>query len=273
MKITDTFQHQNIQVLKFGSFPFGAPRIFVHAYFIDGLLIDTAHPNIRKEAMNIFKKLPIEQVFITHHHEDHSGNIQALQDHFKCPTFASKKCIEIMKKPPKLSFAQHITWGDRPPNFQLQPIENELKTTNYTFEIIPIPGHAIDMIALYERTQGWLFSADLYVHHRIKLFMQPESMKQQIESLERVLKLDFETMFCSHNPQFKNPKALLAKKLAYFQDFYGRAAALYNQGDSPRVIFKKMNLQPRWQSRIMTGGTITALNMVKSVIRDEKERN
>ena len=159
-KISKSFQYRDIQCFQFGSFPIGEPTLFSHVYFVDGLLIDTGHRNMRKEALTVLKPLPVQKIVVTHHHEDHSGNLNILEKHFKCPAYASKLCTEIMKKPPRLSFAQHLSWGDRKPNFTLQAIGNIIETLNYTFEIIPIPGHAIDMIALYERNQGWLFSSD-----------------------------------------------------------------------------------------------------------------
>ena len=48
------------------------------------------------------------------------------------------------------------------------------------------------MLALYEKKEGWLFSADMWVYDYIRYFMRPESMWQQMESLRRVSKLDFE---------------------------------------------------------------------------------
>lgn len=272
MKIASTFQFENIQGFKFGSNPFGQPKMFAHVYFIDGLLIDTGHRNMRKEIMKLLHSLPVHQIYITHHHEDHTGNLKQLQDHFKCPTYASSMCVELMKKPPKISPAQWMTWGNRPANFNIQIQENHLKTPNYCFEIIPIPGHAVDMVCLFEREKGWLFSADLWVHDYIRYFMRAESMRQQIESMKKVLTLDFEVMLCSHNPQFKNGKNRLEKKLQFFEDFYGEVAKLNHQGYSISSIIREMNLKRSWQIRILSLGELSTINMVRSVIRDEESR-
>lgn len=268
-KVFKTFQHQGVQCFQFGSSLFGQPRMFSHAYFIDGLLIDTGHRHMRKIALDTIKPLPVQQILITHHHEDHSGNLNPLEQHFQCPAYSSPHCAEIMKKPPPLSLAQHLSWGNRKPNFTLKTVGKTLKTPNYTFEVIPIPGHAIDMIGLYEPNQGWLFSSDLYVHHRIRYFMEPESMIEQIRSIERVLQLDFEALFCGHNPQLNGGKEKLQKKLVFFQNFYQTVVDYHKQGYSPKAIFKKMGLKDDLQSRIMTQGTISTINMIRAVIRDE----
>lgn len=272
MKIQKSFQHDAVQCFQFGSYPFGKPRMFSHIYFLDGLLIDTGHSNMRKEVLDTIRSLPVEQLFITHHHEDHSGNIAPLQAHFNCPAYASARCIEFMKKPPNISFAQWMTWGKSDAVFNLQVEETEIKTPNYHFQLIPIPGHAADMLALYEAQQGWLFSADLWVKEYIRYFMRPESMAQQIDSIKRVLTLDFDILFCSHNPQLAGGKEKLRQKLAFLEDFYGRAATFYHQGYSANAILKAMGLKENWNMRLLSTGELSTLNMVKAVIRDEEAR-
>ena len=95
---------------------------------------------------------------------------------------------------------------------------------------------------------------------------------EQIQSIKRVLKLDFEIMFCGHNPQFKNSKPKLQKKLEFFENFYGKVADLYHQGHSTNSIFKEMKLKENWFIRILSTGELSTLNMIKSVIRDEQKK-
>ena len=73
MKLLSSFQFEDVQGYKLGSSYFGAPKMFVHSFFVDGLLIDTGQSNIRKEYMEAISNFHIDQVFITHHHEDHTG--------------------------------------------------------------------------------------------------------------------------------------------------------------------------------------------------------
>ncbi|NRA48755.1 MAG: MBL fold metallo-hydrolase [Phaeodactylibacter sp.] len=84
MKHTETFNYDEIIGMKFGAVLFGKPKLFSHVYFVDGLLIDTGHSRMRKQVATLTKELPVEQMFITHHHEDHSGNIEVLQQQFRC---------------------------------------------------------------------------------------------------------------------------------------------------------------------------------------------
>lgn len=273
MQITNLFQHPPIQGFQFGSAFYGKPKMYVYTYFVDGLLIDTGHSNARKMIMSHLTKLPVEQIFITHHHEDHNGNLVALQNHFKVPTYSSSLCAEIMKKPPTISFSQWLTWGKTSKNKNIIPLEAEIKTANYTFQLIPIPGHAKDMVALYEANEGWLFSADLYVYDYIKFFLREESIAEQITSIKRVLALDFNLLFCSHNPKIKNGKMHLKRKLEFLENFYQTVVNWHTQGYPPEQIMDKMNLKKQYWMRFISGGALSTLNMVKSVIRDETTKN
>ncbi len=272
MKKITTLKYDQVQGFAFGSWPFGPPKMFSHVYFVDGLLLDTGHRNMRQEILRTVSDLPVQQMFISHHHEDHTGNLAELQQHFKCHSYSSAACIELMKKPPKISFAQWLTWGNRPANFQLEEKAGTLLTPNYKFDIIPIPGHAIDMVALHEANEGWLFSADLWVYQYIRYFMRAESMHQQIESIKRVLQLEFHVLFCSHNPQLVRGKDMLRQKLRFLEDFYGRAADFYHKGYSPSAILKAMGLKEDIGMVCLSTGELSTMNMVRSVIRDEKKK-
>lgn len=272
MITVDTFQHETVKGYKFGYSPFGKPKMHVHVYYIDGLLIDTGHSHASREVLRHVTELDVREIFITHHHEDHTGNLNRLQQHFNCPAYASEACCELMKKPPKISFAQHIFWGDRPPNHQLISHKKSIRTDKYMFQIIPIPGHAIDMVALYEPNKKWLFSADLYVHHYINYFMKNESVVQQIESVKRILELDFEVLFCAHSPKFTGGKALLEKKLIFLENFYAQVSELYEKGNTATQIFKQLNFKENQYIKLLSHGNLSKMNMVKSVIRDNQYR-
>lgn len=273
MKIIHPFRYDEVQGYRFGSAWWGKPSLYAHVYFIDGLLIDTGHRNMRKAILNTITQLDVRQIFITHHHEDHTGNLDIFQSHFGCPSYASPLCSEMMKNPPSISFAQYFSWGSRPPNFELIAKERKMDTSRFSFDIIPIPGHAPDMVALHEPNQGWLFSADLWVYDYIRYFMEWESVSQQIQSLKRVLPLEFDALFCGHNPIFKNVKQRIQNKIDFFEEFYGKVARLHHEGQTPQQIMQTLKIREKWFIRLFSTGKLSALNMVRAVIRDEKEKD
>lgn len=268
MKVIESFNFQEVQGYKFGRSMYGVPKLYSHIYYVDGLLIDTGHRRMSSDILKKIKHLAVNQILITHHHEDHSGNIAMLQECFDAPIYGSALCCEMMKNPPSISLSQKMTWGDRPSYHNIIPIGSKVSTDKYEFQIIDIPGHARDMIALYEPNQKWLFSADLYVNSYIGYFLQAESMSQQIASIKKVLELDFDVLLCGHNPQFKGGKAKLEKKLKFLEEFEHDVLLEYQKGKSANEIFKALSLKEFWTIRILSIGALSKLNMVKSVIRD-----
>lgn len=268
MRNSQQFEHEGVQGFKFGYNPIGQPKLYAHLYFVDGLLIDTGQQKMHHSILKHTGQLAVEQIMITHYHEDHTGNVDHLQRHFDCPAYASPACCEIMKSPPKISLAQQLTWGDRPAYPHLSPITDQVSTPNHRFQIIPAPGHAPDMVVLYEPERRWLFSADLYVNHYIGYMLPEESIQQQIDSIRRVLELDFDVLFCGHNPQFQDGKKMLAKKLAFLEGFFESVADLHQKGLEAKQIFQGLGLKENFTTKLFSGGHLSKMNMVRSVIRD-----
>ncbi|WP_291727100.1 MBL fold metallo-hydrolase [Bernardetia sp.] len=268
MVITKSFKHEEVTGIKFGYQPFGMPTLFTHIYFVDGLLIDTGQSNAKSKILEETAKLNIEQIFITHHHEDHTGNISEIQKQHGCNVYASSLCGEMMKKPPKISLAQQLTWGKRPAYEHLLRKDDTIETPNFSFQIIPIAGHAVDMVALYEPTKKWLFSADLYINSYIDYFLENESIYEQINSIKKILELDFVVMFCGHKPQLTNAKAQLTKKLNFLESLFNDVSLLYEKGNSASEILKRLKLKENWFVRILSNGNLSKINMIKSIIRD-----
>lgn len=267
MLIQQSFTYEEVLGFKLGYAPFGKPSMFSHCYFVDGLLIDTGHHRARNAVQKIAKSLPIEQIYVTHHHEDHTGNLALLQKQFNCPTYSSEQCATLMKNPPVLTFAQWMVWGSRRAYPVLQPKQHVIQTPQFTFEIIPIPGHAQDMVALYERERQWLFSADLYIHAYISYFTADEKIVEQIQSIRSILELDFKALFCGHSPQLKDAKNRLSDKLLFLEDFYEKAKHLHQKGYTEKEIFKQMNLKENWYVKVLSGGYLSKMNMVRSVLQ------
>ena len=249
-----------------GSNLLGSPQIYVYCYLIDGILIDTAHPRIRKELLGALKDYTIDQILLTHHHEDHSGNVEAIMELKNIKSYGSKLCCELMQKPAKVEPARWLTWGQHTAA-DVIPIEHPMiESEHYTFDIIDTPGHAPDQISLYVASEGWLFSGDIYLNDYIKMYMRDEVIGDQILSLRKLLTLEVQKMFCCHQPIMINPSQRLRNKLQYLEDFYGNIIRLYQQGMSANQIMKALGYRDQLGLKIMSLGQLSLTNMVKSAI-------
>lgn len=270
MIVSEKFQHKDVTGFKFGRKLLGTPKMHSHIYYVDGMLIDTGQSRMRDYVLQETKNLKVDQIFLTHHHEDHTGNVAEIRAQHGCPVYASEECSQLMKNPPTLSPVQKITWGRRDAFHEILPVSETIKTNKYNFQLIPIPGHAPDMLALYEPDQKWLFSADLFINTYIGYFLEGESIAQQIDSTRKVLELDFKELFCSHNPRLHDGREKLIKKLRFLENFYEDVSREYKRGLSTKEIFKALELQENWAVRLVSGGKLSKLNMVKSVIANLK---
>lgn len=264
MEDTDPIQRFRFTVANSHS----SPKMGVNAFFVDGLLIDTGHSNAQKIALKKFSALEMDQIILTHHHEDHTGNLQALKQIKDYPVYAHKTCVQLMKSPPPVCFIERKTWGANTAVQGILPVDKTIETDKYKFHIIPTPGHSEDHICLYEASQGWLFSGDLYVHHYIRYFIATECVVEQINSLKKVLKLDVRRFFCSHSFKEDRFQERFSQKLQFLEDFHGNVVQLHQKGLRPAKIMKELKMKEKWMIRLLSGGWLSAINMVHSSIRD-----
>ncbi|MEL6650189.1 MAG: MBL fold metallo-hydrolase [Bacteroidota bacterium] len=237
----------------------------VNCYLIDGLLIDTSMRHARGELEEFLLRRTLRQCVLTHHHEDHSGNADYLQKRFGVPIFGAPMTKSILAEGVPVLPYQRLFFG-KPEIAHLHKMEDMLSTDHYSFQMIPSPGHARDHQCLYEPDEGWLFAGDIYLNDKIKVFKSLESVSQQIRTIKRLLTLDFDVLFCAHNPRLQNGKQHLANKLAYLQDFEGQVQRSAKQGKSYRQIAKELDMREKWSFRLLSGGDVSLKNMIQSVL-------
>ncbi|HZK43558.1 MAG TPA: MBL fold metallo-hydrolase [Syntrophomonadaceae bacterium] len=239
----------------------------VYLYLVDGLLIDTGPSNL-KESTAFFKESLINQVALTHVHEDHSGMAAWLQDQKKVPIYLSSISIEEANKKAKIPFYRQLIWGKRLA-FEPEVYKKKVTTEKYSFDVLPTPGHATDHVALFEKNEGWLFTGDLYLGKRPIVCMREENMPETISSLETLSKLDFDTMFCSHSGiHHGNGKEKIIERLDAFIELREKTEELHKQGLTAKQIDKK--LYPHKQLvTYVSRGEWSSFNIINSLIKDK----
>jgi len=261
----------DVILFKLGSSYFGTPKMNVFSFLIDGVLIDTGHPKIGKYFTETLKDESIEKVIVTHHHEDHSGNIEKIKKSKNIPVYASPLCCQLIQHPKRIEPARVMAWG-QPKKASAIPLDlkKDIQTNNYKFRIFETPGHAIDQISLYEESKGWLFSGDIFINDYIRIFMRDEDIAQQINSIRRLLKLEFDVLFCNHQPVLKNGKTRLAKKLDFLETYYDSVKREHEKGNNPKQIMTALNLKEQHLTKFISLGQLSQLNMIRSVVRSLK---
>jgi glyoxylase-like metal-dependent hydrolase (beta-lactamase superfamily II) len=249
----------------------GPPLMSVYCYVFGDVMLDTAQGHMRKEALQIASEHRIKRIFLTHHHEDHSGNVHSIKQKFKTNVYGHPITKEKMSSFFKILPYQKYVWGKAHP----ANVENFPETIDTALGVMtPVhtPGHSDDHTAYFIKDAGVLFSGDIFLADRIKLFRADENIGVQIESLKKILILDFDVLLCCHWPKSEEGKKHINRKLNFLEDFYGNIIFLYKKGLSEKQIFRSLNLKEDYLTKYFCFGDVSMINGVRSAIRYYKNK-
>lgn len=239
MSIRQRYQFEGVNGLKVGRLNNGINTQFI-VYRIGDTVIDAGPSNQWKYVRDFLKKEPVSQLLLTHHHEDHSGNANRIARLFsitpKAPMLAQKKLANGYKTP----FLQKLVWGSPQPVDTHALKEEEYLSTGQLVIPVHTPGHAKDLTCFHLPELGYFFSGDLYIAKNLKMLRKDENLSDLLMSLNRVVKLDFETVFCPHGGIIKNGNQALNDKLNNILSTCEQAQHLASKGDDIEQITRSL---------------------------------
>ena len=134
-------------------------------------------------------------ILITHHHADHTSGIGGLKKIYKIDVYSPNENIEK---------TNHLVKGKEKINFNF--IE---------FEIISTPGHTLDHIVYYCKTEKILFSGDTLFYYGCGRIFEG-SNKQMLNSLNKIKALSDDIMvYCGHEYTYKNLEFVLDELVSW----------------------------------------------------------
>jgi glyoxylase-like metal-dependent hydrolase (beta-lactamase superfamily II) len=246
---------------------FGRPFYFTTAYWVDGLLIDTGCAYTEAEMMAAIKELPVERVVNTHSHEDHIGANAALQEKRGAKILAHPLALPVLADPRSNQALQpyrRIFWGYPKPS-QGQPVGETVETEHYRFRVIHTPGHSPDHICLYEPSEGWLFSGDLYIGGHDRALRADYSICAIIDSLKKIALSEISRLFPGSGTVRENPSKDLLEKIDYLEETGRRVQELHQRGLSPCQIAHRI-FGPELLIAYITLGHFSGKCLVKSYL-------
>ncbi len=241
----------------------------VHIYSIDHIWIDTGQSKASSIIPKLVQATKPHSAYLTHYHEDHTGNVKLLNEKLKIPVYGNKQTAKILEKGFNILPYENLMFGAAE-STKIKTVKDKFSTDQYEFEIISTPGHSKDHQCFYEKNQGWLFSGDAFVAEKIKYFRREENIYEQIKSLEKLVSLDFELLLCAHFPRKTNAKKALVNKLDYFCNVYNEVENLWNQGLDSKQIMKKLSIKEKIFIKYATFGDVSAEYLIKSAIASIK---
>lgn len=266
MKLCRTHHFGDITGYELGYGYVGKPYMTTIFYSIGNVIIDTGLSLLRREALEIVRDKKIDCILLTHHHEDHSGNVAAMMKAKQVPAYGHSKTIKKMRDGFNILMYQHVMWG-KAEKAHISPFPPVIHTGEFSLIPIHAPGHSKDHTIFFEKNHGWLFCGDLYLGSKIKYCRADENLIDTLNSLRETLKLDFDSLFCAHNPKEHNGHLALKMKLEYLENFCGDVARLLKSGLSEQEVIKKMSRDEVRFIKVFTFGNVSFEQMVRKAIQ------
>lgn len=246
-----------------GKNAFSQVKLNIFSFYQDGVVIDCGPHSMRKAFMDFYGRLSIDRAIITHAHEDHDGCAKYLGDR-GVPVYVHPMSIEKSKKRADYKLYRKFFWGVRPP-YHAKPHEETFESRSYKWRVIETPGHSMDHVSFLNESTGQLFSGDLYVMPRTKLILREESIPLIIQSIEKVLQLDFGEMFCCHAGYIKDGKKAFREKLEYLLELTDKVQSLSKEGYSVDEIHQQL-FPRKYQISAISGGEWHSKHIITSIL-------
>ncbi len=233
-------------------------------FYLDSTLIDCGPVNMGRSLEKLFAGLGASRVLVTHHHEDHTGNLQKLVDQGMM-IFAHPRSEELLRLvSSNIPFYRNLIWG-RPRPVRIEAIPDEVETKHYSFQVVETPGHSEDHICLFERKTRWLFTGDLYLASYLRYLRDDENIYEIMHSLQKLIDLHPDVLFCNHRGFVPDGERQLAKKLSFLKEL--RDQILRSQDDGvPVADFMGKVFKPDLFFRWLSLGEFSTINLVQAFL-------
>ena len=154
----------------------------------DACVVDPADSYPIIEYINKYS-LKIKDIFITHHHKDHTSGIEGIIKNF--PN------VNIHSPSSHIKYTRFVLRND-----------DEIKTAINTFKIISTPGHTLDHIIYLDNRHKILFCGDTLFRLGCGRVFEG-NLKQMFSSLQKINELaDNLKVYCGHEYTLNNLKFL-----------------------------------------------------------------
>ncbi len=250
---------------------FGHELMPVYCYAMGDTLVDSGMPAAARQVLDLAEQLGLRRAVLTHHHEDHAGNAAPLVA-AGVEVSASPLTARLLAHKLPLPFYQHLVWGTPRPAMVRELRSETVAIGPFEARVVAAPGHAVDQIVLHVPERGWLFSGDVFIHERVKVFRRDEDFAAAVATLERLLELDFDTLFCGHRPVAEGGRSALARKLDWLRQLEDGARHHHSRGRGVGEIVHRLGIDTRGSMVLLSAGDASPANLVRSILHGPTPR-
>ena len=241
------------------------PYYWTTFYYYKGLVIDTGCPLTAEETVDFMEemKLNVRAILLTHYHEDHSGGAYLFKERLNVDVFAPTKSLQILANPNEIPGYRQIVWG-QPKPIKALPLKRKMEFDNVAVTTVETPGHSFDHVSFL--IENIMFTGDLLTNPTPVIIMKEEDSIDVMDSLEKVVNLDFEKSYGGHGIWDKNGvKETLTNMLRLKE----KISVLWSMGLNTEQIVEKIfsNVPKKVLSmEEMSGGEWSRKNLVESIL-------
>jgi glyoxylase-like metal-dependent hydrolase (beta-lactamase superfamily II) len=232
----------------------------VSAYLYRGVLIDTGFHRARRAFAAALSTATVRGVVVTHWHEDHAGNASLLARR-GIPLLIRADTEQTLRGRRPMHLYRQLIWGQAP----------VLDADVVRFECdelvcVHTPGHSHDhQIVWFEDTRT-LFSGDLWLGVRSRIFNASEDPYLIIDSLRLAAALGPERMFDAHRGLVTNPIAALNARADWLTGTLDEIARQIAAGRRDQEIVTTL-LGGEEMASVVSFGDYSRRNLVRAVRR------
>jgi glyoxylase-like metal-dependent hydrolase (beta-lactamase superfamily II) len=255
----------------------GMPLMWVSAYLIDDLLVDTGCNYTKMELVSFMKNRNLTKIVNTHHHEDHISGNHLFQSSRSVSILAHPLAVPLLKLRPKLYPYQELAWGYPDPS-EAEPVDDVIETENHELRVIHVPGHSFDHIAIIENKEGWVFVGDLFISVKLVAGRLDENQWHIVSSLKKIRELSPRILFTAVIDPVSDAMSVLDRSISLRQETGSKILKLYKDGLTKAQIlnevfgneamFDRMGMKLTYKE--FTQGQYSTENLVETFIHEQK---
>lgn len=260
----DIQPHGSVTAIRMARTFLGRPLYWTAAYWLEGLLIDSGPPCLADELVQVVEQLGVEQIVVTHRHEDHTGGLDALHRRFPAaPIRAAEMTIPFITEPRRLGqrLYQRFLWGAPKAVAAVEALGLRVQTDSFSLRVVETPGHSRDHVAFFEPRQRWLFSGDAFIGGRDRAWSPEFEMFGMISSLRGLAALHPERLFPGSGHVRRTPLPEIHGKIGHLLTLCRDVSQLDAVGMPDEEIIRRV-----WggesSMRFWTGGHFSAHNLL-----------
>ena len=232
--------------------------ISVSCFLLDGVVVDTAFPDVRRDFRAWLDECRPRGAVVTHAHEDHAGNVNSAAKR-GLPLWIAPATLASLRRVAPIGFYRHFTWAE------MRSLPHDVVPFDPA-PLVPIhaPGHADDHHVVWHPEREILFGGDLFLGVKVRVSHASEKPRLLVRSLRAAAALRPRLFFDAHRGLVDGPVAALSGKADWLERTVGEIDRLTDAGWSEAAI-RRAVLGRADSSDYFSFGDYSRANFVRAV--------